>query len=361
MPIQVDKRPKSRQAEETAPSGQEQTAIGWQGIRCILPPEWNLTGFSMDRDNGYLRVDAPPGSDLSVQIRWQNASQPQEARLTLYTLLMTQWRKWRKLPSPPVPKPNIKANLEKILKETAKQARKAKSAFESSIKSERTEGPEGERSAINFSWMGGGRGQGKIWYCSVCHRIVVAQVVGMARDQAAMAAVASQLFASLHDHDVEGYDLWALYDLQMWTPSDFRLEDQKLLSGHLQLTFGRSGEKIVMDRWGLANMTLKKFKLEEWFRNNAGTNLKRLTRTVEEAETIERHPITRYSGALSLLDRVRMLREARGSLRRFATRYEGGVWECPESNKIFSVQVYHNRRTVGLWEEIVKRCLCHRV
>jgi len=61
---------------------------------------------------------------------------------------------------------------------------------------------------MNFSWSGLGRGQGKIWHCSKCRRIVIAQVIGMAKDGNAMAAVASQLFSSLHDHSETGYDLW---------------------------------------------------------------------------------------------------------------------------------------------------------
>jgi len=32
------------------------TLIGWQGLRFSLPPEWNITGFSMDRREGYLKV-----------------------------------------------------------------------------------------------------------------------------------------------------------------------------------------------------------------------------------------------------------------------------------------------------------------
>jgi len=78
-------------------------------------------------------------------------------------------------------------------------------------------------------------------------------------------------------------------------------------------------------------MTLKKFTLAEWFQNNAMVNLKRLTQAESE---IQGHPAPHYSGSLSLLARVRALREAKASLRRFPTRYEGGVWQCEESNKI---------------------------
>src|SRR5262249_45059025 len=145
-----------------------------------LPPEWNVTGFSMERDSGYLRVDSPGSGTMTVQIRWTNAAKPDEGPTTGYTLLAPHVRKLFRRPPPPIPKPDLKSSLEKMLKETEKQAKKAKTAFESSIKSERTEGENDERAAMNFSWSGVGRGQGKIWYCETCHRIVIAQVVGMA-------------------------------------------------------------------------------------------------------------------------------------------------------------------------------------
>ncbi len=65
------------------------------------------------------------------------------------------------------------------------------------------------------------------------------------------------------------------------------------------------------------------------------------------------------AGRFSLLERLRAVRETRGSLRRFPTQYEGGAWECPESNKIYMVQILHSARTVGLWQEVMRRCVCH--
>jgi hypothetical protein len=343
-------------APENSPAEETRTLVGWQGIRCSLPPEWNVTGFSMERESGYLRIDSPGSGTMTVQIRWTNAARPDEGPPSGYTLLAPYVRKLFRRPPPPIPKPDLKSNLEKMLKETERQAKKAKTPFESTIKPERTEGENDERTAMNFSWSGVGRGQGKIWHCATCQRIVIAQVVGMAKDHHAISVVASRLFSSLQDHSETGYDLWALYDLQVEVPEDFRLEEQKLLSGYLNLTFGRGGEKIVVDRWGLANMTLKKFSVAEWFQNHALVHLKRLP---EEETEIQNHAVRRYSGPLSLLARIRALRDAKTSLRRFPTRYEGGAWECRESNKIFALQVLHSKRTEGLWEEVAKRCLCH--
>ncbi len=310
----------------------------------------------MERESGYLRVDAPGSSAVTVQVRWSDASRPDAGPPTAYSLLAPTVRRWLRRPEPAVKTPSLKVNLEKMFQETSKQAKKAKASFESSIKPERREGPNDERTAVNFSWTGAGRGQGKIWYCAHCHRVVIAQVVGLVRDQSAIAAIASQLFASLHDHPEGGFDLWALYDLQMEIPVDFRLQEQKLLSGYLSLTFGRHGEKIVIDRWGLANMTLKKFKLEDWFQNNVGVNLKRMKR--EEVELRE-HDVSHYSGGIPLLMLGKLLRDTVGSMRRFPTRYEGGVWLCSETNKIFALQTLRSKKSDTLWREVADRIICH--
>jgi hypothetical protein len=161
----------------------------------------------------------------------------------------------------------------------------------------------------------------------------------------------------LQDHAVDGYDLWALYDLQVEIPDTFRLEAQELKSGYLHLTFGRGGERVILDRWGLANITLKKFTPEEWFTNHAFMGVKKLTK--ETVSSDREHEATKFYGPLNLLARLRVLREAKMSLRRFPSQYEGGIWHCEESNKLFSIQVLHNKRTQGLWAEVVRRCSCH--
>ena len=349
---------KSKEASPVASTQLPRTVIGWQGIRFTLPPEWNLTGFSMDRDNGYLRVDAPGNGTITVQIRWSKPDKPQMSGNSLYAMTLAPLlQRFTKKPLAMTGTPDLKANLEKMFAETSKQAKKSKSTFESNIKPEKIEGPDGERTAMNFSWTGEGRGQGKIWSCSKCKRVVIAQVVGLARDQSAIAAIASQLFSTLHDHSEDGLDLWALYDLQVKVPDDFVLEEQKLLSGYLSLTFGRKGEKIFVDRWGLANMTLRKFTAVEWFQNNAQVSLKKLKKETVESELD--HSVERFSGSLPIFARMKILKDAKNSLRRFPSKYEGGVWVCYESNKIFSLQVMSSKLTENLFTSSLDRIVCH--
>jgi hypothetical protein len=340
-----------------APEPVAPTLVGWQGMRFSLPPEWNVTGFSMDRENGYIRVDSPGSGTMTVQVRWNNAAAERHGPPTPYYMLAPYFRKWFRRPKPAVPKTDLKASLEKILKESAKDAKKSKAPFESQMKTERTEGENGERTSISFTWTGAGRGQGKIWRCDTCNRVVVAQVIGMPKDHNAMAAVASQLFGTCQDHSPDGFDLWALYDLRAEVPVEFALQSHKLMSGHLQLVFARGAERIVMDRWGLASITLKQFTEAEWLRNNALCRLNKMeTKTVEMAG----HEGVYYEGPLPTGGRLYAFREAKGSVRRFPGVYTGGVWHCPETNKLFAIQMLRSRKSDGLWNQIMERCHCHQ-
>jgi hypothetical protein len=357
--VQVKKNAKSvvpvEDAAEPAVTTAVPTVVGWQGIKCQLPPDWSVTGLSMDRDNGYLRIDAPGEATLTVQIRWMNAAAPKQKNG--YTLLAPIFRRLLKRPDPEVPAPELRPNLEKLLKDTAKQARKGKSEFDSTIKPERTEGEHDERQAMNFSYSGEGRGQGKIWYCKTCKRLVIAQAVGMAKDGVALGNVASQLLGSLRCHADDGFDTWALYGLEVGVPADFRLEEQKLTSGHLHLAWSRGGERVVVDRWALANMTLKKFTLGEWFQLNALQKFGKFEK--DDGAGILPYETIRYQGRITGMNMIRALREAKIRLRRLATRYEGGIWHQPDANRIVMVQVLQSKKTQNLWQEIVSRCACH--
>ncbi len=350
---------KSRQKTQLLPKEPTEivgapTVVGWQGVRCQLPPEWSVTGLSMERENGYLRVDAPGDAALTVQIRWMTATAPQAK--TAYYLLAPHFRRWLKRPEPEVPTPELRGNLEKLLKETAKQSKKAKMVFDSNIKPEKTEGEGDERKAMNFSWSGEGRGQGKIWYCSKCKRVVIAQVVGITKDNAAIGQAASALLGSLRCHSDDGYDTWALYGLEIGIPTDFRLETQRLTSGHLHLAFARGGERVIVDRWALANMTLKKFTLAEWFHVNSVVSAGGMAK--EDGSDIFDFEMVHYQGKLAGFNLVKAAREVKMRLRRFATRYEGGIWHQPDANRMVMVQVLHSRKTENLWREIVARCVC---
>lgn len=335
----------------------EPSVIGWQGVRCLLPPDWNLSGFSMEYEEGYIRIDAPLEKAMTVQIRWLDASKQKQSFPSLYTYIAPKMRALLHKPDPPVTPPDLKATLDKMLKETEKQAQKEKMLFESNLKPEQREGEEGVRRSINFSWNGIGRGQGKIYHCTHCNRVVMAQVLAIGKDRSFIPEVASQLFATLQDHSIDGRNLWALYGLQIEIPENFRLTEQKVFSGHLRLVFHNKGEKIIVDRWGLADTVMKRLSLEDWFRNQTQTSLKNLE--LQQSALPSGHSLLFAKGPLGLLSKIQALRDSSGLPGRFASQYAGGVWECPETNRIYSVQYWHRTNNASLWDDLVQSCNCH--
>jgi hypothetical protein len=326
------------------------TIIGWQGIRFNLPADWNVTGFSMSREEGYLKVDSP--GTMFVQLKWNDPGLRRPR--TLAEVVWRMWRRARKQPAAAPKPPDLRVTLDAFIKQTGKLARKAKANFDYKVKPETTEAG-GERTAHHFSWTGGGQGQGKIWHCKTCGRVVIAQVVGQPKDN--VSDVAALLFSTMCDHPQEGWTTWALYDLVAGIPENFALKSQKLMSGYLRLEFERrGGERIVVERWGLANITRKKFTLKEWFLEIAGARSQRMT---TQETTAHGHEAVRATGSVrGPLAWFRALRDAAFTFRP-ATRYDGGCWECPDSNKLYAIQVWHNVRSIGLLDEAVARCECH--
>jgi hypothetical protein len=100
--------------------------------------------------------------------------------------------------------------------------------------------------------------------CAIAY--LVAQVIGMPKDHAAMAqcrlatvrlAARSRVWMAT----ISGRSMI----FRCGSPTGFPPGGARSCSpGHLQLTLGRSGERIVVDRWGLANMALKRFTLSDW-------------------------------------------------------------------------------------------------
>ena len=350
-------RPRKQMESSVTTIQQSDTLIGWQGIRFTLPPDWNLTSFSLESESGYLRVDSPGDSGLCAQVRWQTAGRNTRKIRTLYDILAPHARKLFRRPEPVVPPPDLKATLEKILKASKKEASKSKMTFESVIKSERTEGVAGERTAASFSFVGGGRGQGKIWHCKVCNRIVVAQIVGTQKDSRAIQAIASQFLGSLSCHSSTEYDLWALYDLNVEIPKTFKLNSQKVMSGNLQLSFMHGGEMIRVERWGLATMVLKKFTIEEWLRANAYINAGKAL--VQESACNEKHAGVESQLKVKLFDKIKLFKLARGFALPMASHYAGCMWLCPEEQKLFMVEVLTRKKNPELMHKVASSCNCH--
>ncbi len=330
----------ARERSDDAPN----TLVGWQGLRFVLPPEWNVTAVPMSAGSGYLKIDSP--GTMFAQIRWLDpgAGRPN----TLLGMLMPWIRSALRRPEAPRKNMDLQAQLERFLKPKGRAGKR----LEHKVRPEET---DADRRSVRFSWSGKGQAQGKIWECRSCGRVVMAQVVGESRDP--VADTAALMFANFCDHGVDGWNTWALYDLVAAAPEEYRLVSQKLMSGYLKLSFrGASGEHLVIERWGLANVTRKKFTLSEWFATQCTLAPARCA--VEEGSVMGHAAVLAAGKQTGPLAMLKGLRDAIGSWRP-ANRYDAAVWECEESNKTYAVQITRSSKSESLLQQVLARCECH--
>lgn len=335
---------------QRAPNDEPRVLVGWDGIRFTVPADWNVTGVSAERSNGYLKVDS--SGTMFLQVKWSDPSS--RVPRTLADLVSRGIRIARRSPAPEETTPDLRGMLDAYLKDTAKRARKSGQTFNCRVKPETTEA-DGERVAHHFAWSGGGQGQGKIWYCSACKRTVIAQVVGQGKEP--VADVAAGIFADMRDHGEDGWNTWGVFDLVASVPTDYALQSHKFMSGYLKLDYGRRGSgRILIERWGLANLARRKFTLQEWLGKMGEADRHQPDYTDVE---VHGHAGVHAGGEVrGLLPRIVAVRDALPSLRP-ALEYEGCAWECSQTNKLYALQNWRPRGAQGIMGDLVARCECH--
>ncbi len=293
------------------------TLVGWQGITIEVPDDWSLASISGDEKSGYYRVSSP--GTTAVEVRWSEASE----------------------------KVNLSARLDAYLKDLDRKSRKRNLDFQS-----KTREKDGD---LFFTWRADRKAEGRLFRCAECKRAIIVQVSGVPGDP--VSSVASFVLPSVKDHAEDGWRTWAMYDLQADVPQGYRLEKHKLMAGYLQLQFRKGANQLVIERWGLANVALKKATLAEWFSERMRIDLAGFTYKIEDLPD-EPEPaiqaIGRRSGIIGVYRTIGDL----GKLRMPAMRLDTYAWVCEESNKIFSVQSMHTRKE-RIMDDVIARVECH--
>jgi len=313
--------------------------MGWQGLTMLAPPAWNLVSYGGDAKAGSLRLDNSEFQAhgvLGVDIRWipvkgKVTDADLEKRLALYL-----------------------ASIEKGAKRQKVATVTQTKALQDTRHPERT----GMRS---FTWKADRKAVGRIWHCSECMRVVIAQVVGGVRDD--FGGLAADALQTLECHAADAdWRVWSLYDLHTQTPSDYSLKTKpQLMNIYVQLPFvrGNSMDSLTVEQWGVANVQLRGAYLDQWFRQKNQALEGQLKYEAREA-TAQGHPALALTGrrtglsywgshALPQITRLQMP----------ATHFEARIWECPESNKVHLVQSFSRRPQPHVVEQIVERTLCH--
>lgn len=293
-----------------------QQIVGWQGVSLQVPPDWSITGFQGDAKEGYLRVDAP--GSLVAEVRWAQAKRQVD----------------------------IRKRLDRYLDIVERQAKKRKVAFTGRIRpSEEWEG------ALEFNYRADRKVRGFIRQCARCKRVVIAQVSGDKDD--AVTNTARLILDTIQDHSDDGWWTWALLGLVVRVPQEFALMKSQVMSGYLMLQFRRNYTEITVERWGLADVTLKKWKLDEWALQAAGWKKIRHKHTFGEARG---HSAVVFRG-IRIAPTVWLRRKVERLVLRRPEELEGVVWHCAPSNRLYAVRVERGSEHL-LWD-IVSGAQCH--
>jgi len=296
---------------------EKMAAVGWQGITLKAPTDWSLVGVSGSDQKGYFRVDGPIAAALEV--RWSAALGKS---------------------------PNLEARANEFVNTLEKANRKTKARFSSKVRPARS-----YKDGVEFSWQGERTGQGRIFYCAECDRVIVAQLTTTSDED--VSKIATAMLGSIRDHRDDGWVDWALYGLRLAVPRGYRIEKQTLMSGYIALDFRSHGKQLVVERWGLAKTLLQENPLPEWFRKDVVPDIKgyRIEMTQEQ--------VRGHEGLIVKGRRSGIKQMAKAAVRSLTLYPHPGLltalaWHCSESNRLFTVRATH---TAG--DDIVERVAGH--
>jgi len=298
----------------------ERTWVGWQGIVAEVPAEWSLSAVSGDEKSGYFRVDS--AGSLVLEVKWSGIGKGKVA--------------------------DLHGRLRAYLDDLRRRARKRRAAFESKIKTK-------DAGVLTFSWRSDRKAHGRLWLCDTCSRVVIAQLSGSLSED--VSGAASRILSTVEDHSQDGWRTWAVYDLIAEVPPGYSLEKHRLMSGYIQLVFRKKSNRLILERWGLANVALKNTSLRDWFLDRAAHDLKPFTFEIADADFDGEKGLQvngRRSGPIEYLKAARELL----ALRKPAMWLDGYVWICEETNRVYSVQSVHVRDETIL-DETLERIECH--
>jgi hypothetical protein len=327
----------------------ELSTIAWQRVCVDVPSNWALTAISGDDFAGSLRIERVSEFErkyapYSIEVRWSNK----------YKSSLTSEQ--------------LDNQIKPLIDSARKLAKKNGDDYQPSIDNAHSANQTDRGVVREYSWKSKPAVLGRIWRCSSCGRLIIAQVYG--DWSTSFTGEARSILNTLTCHNADpNWTRWALYGIDLLAPSDFGLIKQQLMTTYLELQFGKmiksgvsdAGDKITVEQWSAANVQLKGCYIDEWIEQKSAELLSTLSVKKSESE-INGHAALILNG--NRVGPVYWLRDglkAVKALKKPATHYSAIAWECPESNKVYLIQNMFSDKTSDLAMTIAQKVYCHKM
>jgi hypothetical protein len=303
--------------------------LGWQGFTCTLPADWNLASFGGTHQQGTLRVD--DGDGPRVELRWETPERDVDLEKSIadFTARLQRNAKKKKQAFQVANHPHIVA-----------ASRKNKAQL------------------VNFGWTGdndeplAAHGWGTAWRCPECKRVVVAHLIGRAREKHRIAQqLAAEIFSSLECHGQGGWQAWSVFGLSAEIPLEFALARAKFQTGRLEIEWERPvpqgprgwlarPERLNLRRFAAANVVLERESLADWAKRTLVWADKKVSYATPEETEIRDYEALLFAGAPRVL-KQRLLYEFRKRVRPLRAglpEAQMRVWHDKDANKILVLE-----------------------
>ena len=295
-----------------------------------LPASWEIGGLSGDYDNGYILME---DEDMPrMELKW---SKTKEKNPDLHKILDAYFKSMKKRLGARASGLNIKRNINLV---------KNEDFFEG-------------REVTFYNWKSDVRANGAVWYCRECKRIVVIQIMGHLKE--ALLPLTLQILESVQDHPEGHTNLWSAYQLSVEVPRRYHLEKRKLMSGYLMLSFVDGSRVLNVERYGMADVTLRDTDLQTWFRGYYAKILRKYGFSFEEVSNDDDLRMQMEGRTKRFIDNLPLspVFVIDKILRR--KQIASYFWHCKKSNRIFVVMAMAKRETRELVSQVASSIQCH--
>jgi hypothetical protein len=304
--------------------------FGWQGIIMEIPANWEIGGLSGDYDNGYLRMDDE--NIPRMELKW---SKSKEKKPDLHKILDAYFKSMRKRLGKISEDLRIKREINLV---------KNQDFFEN-------------REVIFYNWKTDVRANGAIWHCKECNRIIVVQIMGYLKET--ILPLTLRVLESIQDHPEGHTNLWSAYQLTAEVPRRYHLEKRKLMSGYLSFSFVDGSRLLNIERYGLADVTLRDTDLETWFRGYYQKFLRKYGFSFNELMDNDDHRMEMLGQEKRFIDHIPLspVFAIDKILRR--KQIAASFWHCKKSNRIFVVMAVSKKGADELVSQVASSIQCH--